>query len=59
MRKNLFPDDNDIRVIAETKQAEADALPRGHEKRQLQKEANSYKILSEAEAWITGLTPPR
>jgi hypothetical protein len=57
--KDLFPDDRDIRAIAETKQAEADALPRGPLKRELQKEANCYKILSEAEGWISGLKPPQ
>jgi hypothetical protein len=59
MRKSLFPDDRQILVIAETKQAQADALPYGSDKRNLQKEANSYKILSEAAAWISGeLKPP-
>jgi hypothetical protein len=58
--KSLFSDDNAIRVMAETKQAEADALPRGPEKRKLQKEANSYRILSEAKGWLAGeLRPPR
>ncbi|SHG53507.1 hypothetical protein [Bradyrhizobium erythrophlei] len=59
-KKTLFPDDNTIRGVAETKQAEADALPPGQEKRKLQKEANSYRILSEAKSWISGeLKPPR
>jgi hypothetical protein len=59
-KKSLFPDDNAIRVMAETKQAEADALPPGPEKRKLQKEANSYRILSEAKSWLSGeLRPPR
>jgi len=39
---------------------EADALPPGLEKRKLQKEANSYKILSEAKSWLSGeLKPPQ
>jgi hypothetical protein len=59
VRKKLFPDDNDIRAIAQSKQAEADALPRGPAKHELQREANSYKILSEADAWISGLKPPQ
>lgn len=58
--KSLFPDDNAIRAMAETKQAEADALPPGQEKRKLQKEANSYRILSEAKSWLSGeLKPPQ
>jgi hypothetical protein len=58
--KSLFPNDNAIRLMAETKQAEADALPPGPEKRKLQKEANSLRILSEANAWLAGeLRPPR
>jgi hypothetical protein len=58
--KSLFPDDNAIRVMAETKQAEADVLPRGLEKRKLQKEANSYRIRSEAKGWLAGEPrPPR
>jgi len=58
--KSLFPDDNAIKAIAQTKQAEADALPPGLEKRKLQKEANSYKILSEAKSWLSGeLKPPQ
>jgi hypothetical protein len=43
--KSLFPDDSEILAIAESKQAETDALPYGSEKHNLQKEANSYKIL--------------
>jgi hypothetical protein len=39
---------NTIRVMAKTRQAEADALPPGPAKRKLQEEANSYRILSEA-----------
>jgi hypothetical protein len=54
MRKSLFPDDNAIQAIAETKQVEATALPPGPEKHKLQKEANSYKILSEAKSWLSG-----
>jgi hypothetical protein len=50
--RSLFPDDNAIRLMAETKQAEADALPPGPEKRKLQKEANSLRILSEAKAGL-------
>ena len=46
--KSLFPDEREMLAIAETKQAEADALPFGSDKDNLQKEANSYKILSEA-----------
>jgi hypothetical protein len=58
--KSLFPDDSEMLAIAESKQAEADAMPYGSEKRSLQREANSYKILSEAEAWISGeLQPPQ
>jgi hypothetical protein len=58
--KSVFPDDNTIRVMAANKQAEADALPPGPEKRELQKEANSYRILSEAKSWLAGeLKPPR
>jgi hypothetical protein len=30
-KKSLFPDENAILVIAQTKQAEADALPQGPE----------------------------
>jgi hypothetical protein len=58
-KKSLFPDDNAILVIAETKQSEADALPPGPEKRKLQKEANSYRILADAKSWLKGdLKPP-
>jgi hypothetical protein len=58
-KKSLFPDDNAILLIAQTKQAEADALPPGQEKRNLQKEANSYRILAEAKSWLKGdLKPP-
>lgn len=58
--KSLFPDDDAIRLMAETRQAEADALPPGPEKRKLQKEANSYRILAEARGWLAGeLRPPR
>jgi hypothetical protein len=39
--KSLFPDDSEMLAIAESKQAEADALPYGSEKRSLQREANS------------------
>jgi hypothetical protein len=58
-KKSLFPDDNAILLIAQTKQAEADAHPPGPEKRTLQKEANSYRILAEAKSWLKGdLKPP-
>jgi hypothetical protein len=58
-KKSLFPDDHAILLIAQTKQAEADALPPGPEKRKLQKEANSYRILAEANSWLNGdLKPP-
>jgi hypothetical protein len=36
--KSIYPDDDAIRLIALTKQAAADALPKGLEKRKLQKE---------------------
>jgi hypothetical protein len=51
---SLFPNDDAIRLLAQTKQAEADALPQGPDKRKLQKEANSYRILSEARGWLAG-----
>ena len=55
-----FPDDKAIQAIAQSKQAEADALPPGLEKHQLEKEAGSYKILAEARHWFAGeLNPPR
>jgi hypothetical protein len=57
--KSLFPDDSAIQTMAQTKQVQADALPHGPEKRKLQKEANSYKILAEARLWMSGdLKPP-
>jgi hypothetical protein len=57
--KSIFPDDNAIKLIALTKQAEADALPQGLAKRKLQKEANSYRILADAKSWMKGeLKPP-
>ncbi len=51
---SIFPDENTIKLIAQTKQAEADALPAGPEKRKLQEEANSYRILAEAKNWLAG-----
>jgi hypothetical protein len=55
-----FPDDDAIQAIAQTKLAEADALPPGSEKYRLEKEAGSYKILAEARHWFAGeLKPPR
>ena len=53
-QKSLFPDDTAILLLAQNKQAEADALPPGPEKRKLQKEANSYQILANAKNWMTG-----
>ena len=58
-KKSLFPDDNAILLIAQKKQAEADALRPGPEKRRLQKEANSYRVLANAKSWLKGeLKPP-
>jgi len=37
-RRGTFPEDNAIQSIAETKQAEAEALPPGPAKRKLQSE---------------------
>jgi hypothetical protein len=56
--KTLFPDDNTIRAIGQTKQEEADALPEGPDKRKLQKEANGYLILADARSWMNGLKVP-
>ena len=59
MRKSLLLDDSAILLIAQTKQAEADALPPGPEKHKRQTEANSYRILADAKGWMKGeLKPP-
>jgi hypothetical protein len=58
-KKSLLPDDNAIPLVAQKKQAEAHALRPGLEKRRLQKEANSYRILANAKSWLKGgLKPP-
>jgi hypothetical protein len=57
--RTLFPDDNALLAIAQTKQVEASALPEGPEKRALQREAVSYQILADVEGWLSGeLKPP-
>ena len=46
-------------VVTLKKEAEADALRPGPEKRRLQKEANSYRVLANAKSWLKGdLEPP-
>jgi hypothetical protein len=54
----LFPDDNTILIIGQTKQTEASALPEGPEKQKLQKEANAYLTLANARGWVNGLKAP-
>ena len=56
--RRLFPDNNAILLIAQTRQAEADAAPPGPGKVKLQKEANSYRILADAKGWMNGEVKP-